>query len=156
MGGDLPSRSNLAAPEARSPAAWKPPFFLSADKVASNAEVANTIPRNRAVVQLGRTLEWGSRGRGFKSRRPEVKNLTGMFHVYVLRSMKTGRYYVGSCQDLDDRIRRHNAGHSKATRHGIPWFLVKKESFSTRTEAVRRERYFKTGRVRDELAVLNL
>ena len=110
----------------------------------------------RAVVELGRTLEWGSRGRGFKSRRPEVKDLTGMFHVYVLRSMKTGRYYVGSCQDLDDRIRRHNAGHSKATRHGIPWFLVKKESFSTRTEAVRRERYFKTGRGRDELAVLNL
>src|SRR5712691_8553385 len=26
----------------------------------------------RAVVQLGRTLEWGSRGRGFKSRQPEV------------------------------------------------------------------------------------
>src|SRR4029077_303656 len=25
----------------------------------------------RAVVQLGRTLEWGSRGRGFKSRQPE-------------------------------------------------------------------------------------
>jgi len=35
-------------------------------------------------------------------------------------------------------------------------FLVKKESFSTRTEAVRRERYFKAGRGRDELAVLNL
>src|SRR6266436_7394935 len=26
---------------------------------------------HRAVVQLGRTLEWGSRGRGFESRRPE-------------------------------------------------------------------------------------
>ncbi len=52
-----------------------------------------------------------------------------MFHVYVLRSMKTGRYYVGSCQDLDDRIRRHNAGHSKATRHGIPWFLREKGKF---------------------------
>src|SRR5262249_364613 len=26
---------------------------------------------NRAVVQLGRTLEWGSRGRGFESRRPD-------------------------------------------------------------------------------------
>ena len=25
----------------------------------------------RAVVQLGRTLEWGSRGRGFESRRPD-------------------------------------------------------------------------------------
>src|SRR6266700_1437191 len=86
--------------------------------------------------------------RGYKS--------NNVFHVYVLRSMKTGRHYVGSCQDLDDRIRRDNAGHSKATRHGTPWFLVKKESFSTRTEAVRRERYFKTGRGCDELAVLNL
>src|SRR5262249_12560493 len=27
---------------------------------------------NRAVVQLGRTLEWGSRGRGFKSRQPDL------------------------------------------------------------------------------------
>ena len=26
---------------------------------------------HRAVVQLGRTLEWGSRGRGFKSRQPD-------------------------------------------------------------------------------------
>src|SRR5947207_1039321 len=26
---------------------------------------------NRAVVQLGRTLEWGSRGRGFESRQPD-------------------------------------------------------------------------------------
>ena len=34
--------------------------------------------------------------------------------------------------------------------------ILKKKSFSTRTEAVRRERYFKTGRGRDELAVLNL
>jgi hypothetical protein len=25
----------------------------------------------RAVVQLGRTLEWGSRGRGFESRQPD-------------------------------------------------------------------------------------
>ena len=29
----------------------------------------------RAVVQLGRTLEWGSRGRGFKSRQPEIFDL---------------------------------------------------------------------------------
>ena len=74
----------------------------------------------------------------------------------VFGACKTARLYVGSCQDLDDRINRHNAGHSKATRHGVPWFLVKNESFSTRAEAVRRELYFKTGRGRDELAKLNL
>src|SRR5438128_1994471 len=30
---------------------------------------------SRAVVQLGRTLEWGSRGRGFKSRQPDLLNM---------------------------------------------------------------------------------
>ena len=87
---------------------------------------------------------------------PRLQIQTNVFHVYVLRSVKTGRHYVGSCRDLDDRIRRHTAGHSKATRHGIPGSLVKKENFSTRAEAVRRELYFKTGRGRDELAALNL
>ncbi len=32
-----------------------------------------------------------------------------MFHFYVLRSLKTGRRYVGSCEDLSDRVRRHNS-----------------------------------------------
>ncbi|PZR75783.1 MAG: hypothetical protein DLM73_04385 [Chthoniobacterales bacterium] len=47
-----------------------------------------------------------------------------MFYVYVLRSNKTGRRYVGSCEDLDDRFRRHNVGESKATKHGIPWTIA--------------------------------
>jgi putative endonuclease len=77
-----------------------------------------------------------------------------MFHVYVLLSRTTGRHYVGSCEDVDERLRRHNAGHSKSTRHGIPWILTHSESFSTRAEAVRKERYYKTGRGRDELTTL--
>src|SRR5437588_10753339 len=103
-------RWKSAAPEARSPAAWKRPFFVATDKVASNAEVANTIPRNRAVVQLGRTLEWGSRGRGFKSRRPEVTNSLSMLHVCRLRSRKTTRLNGGSCQHRADRLDGANAG----------------------------------------------
>jgi putative endonuclease len=67
-----------------------------------------------------------------------------MFYVYVLRSGKTGRRYVGSCEDLDNRVRRHNAGETKATRHGIPWKLVHTESFLTRREAVKKERCYKT------------
>jgi putative endonuclease len=78
-----------------------------------------------------------------------------MFHCYVLRSQKTGRRYVGSCEDLRDRIRRHNSGESKATKHGTPWVLVHSESFATRSEAALRERYFKTGRGRDELDTLS-
>ncbi len=41
-----------------------------------------------------------------------------MFYCYVLQSQKNGRRYVGSCKDLNDRIRRHNARQSKATKHG--------------------------------------
>jgi len=74
-----------------------------------------------------------------------------MFHVYVLRSEKPGRRYVGSCKDLFKRLRRHNAGVVSATRNGIPWILVHSETFLTRSEAIMRERYFKTGRGRDEL-----
>ncbi len=74
-----------------------------------------------------------------------------MFHVYVLRSAKTGRRYVGSCEDVAERLRRHNAGHSKSTRHGVPWVLLHSESFSSRAEAMGKERYYKTGKGRDEL-----
>ncbi len=74
-----------------------------------------------------------------------------VFPVYVLRSRKTGRRHIGSCENLEDRLRRHNSGNSRATRHGIPWALVHSESFSNRAEAVRKERYYKTARGRDEL-----
>ena len=78
-----------------------------------------------------------------------------MFHVYVLRSATTGRHYVGSCEFVDARLRRHNAGHSKSTRHGVPWVLLHRESFMTRAEAVRKERFYKSGRGRDELERLD-
>ena len=74
-----------------------------------------------------------------------------MFYCYVLRSEKTGRRYVGSCENLETRLKRHNLGHSKARRHGAPWVLVHSETFANRADATRRERYYKTGRGRDEL-----
>ena len=74
-----------------------------------------------------------------------------MFYCYVLRSRKTGRRYVGSCKDVAERIHRHHAGESKATKHGVPWVLLHGEGFATRAEATRRERYYKTGRGRDQL-----
>ena len=39
--------------------------------VAILPRLVDNARRDRAVVQLGRTLEWGSRGRGFKSRQPD-------------------------------------------------------------------------------------
>ena len=74
-----------------------------------------------------------------------------MFFCDVLLSQKTGHRYVGSCENLDERIRRHNSGDSKATKHGVPWVLLHSETFGTRSAAAQRERYYKTGRGRNEL-----
>jgi putative endonuclease len=74
-----------------------------------------------------------------------------MFVVYVLRSIKTGRFYIGLTSDLERRLREHNEGLSRSTKHGRPWELVHREDFPTLAEAVRRERYLKTGRGREEL-----
>src|SRR5207247_10966414 len=101
---------------------------------------------NRAVA--------AATGRRFKSSRPDLLLVTGdQKNVLLLRTKKskTKSSYLGSCRDLHYRIRRHNAGGSKATRHGLAWILLRSERFSSRTEATRRERYYKTGRGRDEL-----
>jgi putative endonuclease len=88
-------------------------------------------------------------GRRFKSCRPDML----FVDVSLLRSAKPKNRpsYVGSCEDRDERLRRHNAGESKATQHGVPWVLVHSEEFPTRREAIARERYYKTGRGRDDL-----
>ena len=74
-----------------------------------------------------------------------------MFHCYVLRSLKTGRRYVGSCENLEARIECDSSGKVAATKPGIPWMMVHMEGFNTRRQAVSGELYYKTGRSRDDL-----
>ena len=67
-----------------------------------------------------------------------------MFRAYVLRSLRTGRLYKGSCEDLDVRLHKHNAGRVRSTKPYRPWQLVYSESFATRSEAFRREQHWKS------------
>ncbi len=73
------------------------------------------------------------------------------FTAYVLRSLRSGELYKGSTADIDQRYRQHQGGQVRSTQHGCPWELVHREEFATRVEAVRRERYLKTGKGREEL-----
>jgi len=61
------------------------------------------------------------------------------FYVYILRSEKDGKFYVGYASDLKSRINAHNAGRVKSTKHRRPFMLVKSETFDTRREAMWRE-----------------
>ncbi len=68
-----------------------------------------------------------------------------MFYSYVIKSLKSGVLYKGSTEDLDKRLEEHNAGLSNYTSKHTPWELVLFESFETRSEALIREKWYKTG-----------
>jgi putative endonuclease len=74
-----------------------------------------------------------------------------MFTTYVLLSKVSRRLYTGSTSDLERRLEQHNADVSTSTKNRGPWQLVHQENFLTLAEAVRRERYLKTGKGREEL-----
>jgi putative endonuclease len=66
------------------------------------------------------------------------------FYVYILQSQKDGSYYVGSTQNLEERIQRHNQGRSLYTKGKGPWKLSYKEEYPDRSSAVRRENEIKS------------
>ncbi|HKM89393.1 MAG TPA: GIY-YIG nuclease family protein [Candidatus Acidoferrales bacterium] len=66
--------------------------------------------------------------------------------VYVLESLSTGRYYVGSTSDLMHRLEEHNAPEtnpSRWTRSRGPWKLVFSKEFGSAAESLRAERFVK-------------
>ena len=68
-----------------------------------------------------------------------------MYYSYVLRSLTKGVLYKGSTQNLDERLVQHNSGMVKYTSRYMPWELVLYEVFTTRSEAMVREKWYKTG-----------
>jgi putative endonuclease len=72
-----------------------------------------------------------------------------MFFAYVLQSQVTLKFYYGSTQNLEERLKTHNDGLVNYTSKYTPWVLVYFEEFETRSEAIKREKYFKTGAGRD-------
>jgi len=66
-----------------------------------------------------------------------------MFYTYILYSENADRYYVGHCEDLTQRLERHNNKLVLSTKNYTPWRLVYHETYSTRKEANARELYIK-------------
>jgi putative endonuclease len=70
------------------------------------------------------------------------------FDVYVLKSEKDGIRYIGSGEDSGERLRRHNKGDYQFTKGHRPWKLIYKEQYNSRSEAMKRERFLKSGQGR--------
>ena len=76
------------------------------------------------------------------------------YFVYVIKSEIDGSYYIGSTQDITERLERHNQGRSKYTKVKCPWNLVYIEEHPNRAKAVRRENEIKARKRKDYIASL--
>lgn len=78
-----------------------------------------------------------------------------MYYVYVLRSeVKQNQLYTGYTEDLEVRLKKHNAGEVQSTKPYRPWTLVYCETFISKKDAKQRERYLKTTKGRRTLRLM--
>jgi len=69
-----------------------------------------------------------------------------MHYVYVLKSERNGRRYIGYTQKSpQERLNEHNSGKSEYTKRNGPFVLIRVEEFQEEGEARRREKFLKTG-----------
>ncbi len=69
----------------------------------------------------------------------------GEYFVYILFSPTFNSTYVGQTQDVGSRLDRHNRGMVQSTRRYLPWVLVHVETFPSRSAAMKREQWYKSG-----------
>jgi len=74
-----------------------------------------------------------------------------MYAVYIIKSLNNEWYYVGFTSNLNQRIKRHNNGRVKSTKHYKPFKLVYKNIVDTRTEARKLEKYLKVGSNKEKI-----
>ncbi len=68
-----------------------------------------------------------------------------MYYVYILQSLKTEEFYKGITDNLNRRVAEHLRGKSNSTKNKLPLKLIHVEVCSSRIEARKLEKFFKTG-----------
>lgn len=78
-----------------------------------------------------------------------------MYFVYVLRSKKDNKRYIGFTENLERRLSEHVNGLVKSTRNRRPIELLFFENYETKKEAMEREEFLKSGYGRAYLSSIN-
>jgi putative endonuclease len=66
------------------------------------------------------------------------------YFVYLIQSELNGSFYVGMSQDIEARLKEHNAGKSTYTKSFVPWKLIYSEEIGEAPLARKREKYLKS------------
>ena len=78
-----------------------------------------------------------------------------MYYVYLLKSKKKDNWhYVGYTSNLRKRFKEHQNGLSKSTKPYRPLELIFYEAYKTKSDAKRRETYFKTNKGKRALKLM--
>ena len=65
-------------------------------------------------------------------------------YVYIIQSLKDGKYYIGETANVEARLQFHNAGLQRSTRHRCPFKLIISEQHPDRSAALKREKEIKS------------
>ena len=65
------------------------------------------------------------------------------FYVYILRSIKSSRLYIGFTDDLRERLEKHNNFKVKSTKAFAPYELIYFEGYRSIKLAAEREQKLK-------------
>ncbi len=69
-----------------------------------------------------------------------------MHFVYLLESIKFGKWYIGyTPDDVFNRLRKHNTGLVMSTKPYLPWKVIYYEAYQNRDDATGREKFLKSG-----------
>jgi putative endonuclease len=92
-----------------------------------------------ASLELRRTGSW----QRVRLRRTSPTRLPARmkWYVYIIRNPE-GKFYKGSTQNLKQRIRYHNEGLGNWTKSKGPWKLVYSEACDTKTDAIKKEKFY--------------
>lgn len=70
--------------------------------------------------------------------------MKSFYYTYVLYSEKDGLNYAGYTHDLNLRFEQHCKGQVASTKYRRPLHLIYYEACLSKTDALKREKYFKT------------
>ena len=66
-----------------------------------------------------------------------------MYYLYILKSQKDKKSYIGTTENIEKRLKNHNAGRVKSTKHRRPFVVIHTERFKTLSEARKKEWFYK-------------
>ena len=77
-----------------------------------------------------------------------------MYYIYILRSLKDKKLYIGYSENLKRRFIEHQKGDVQSTKPRRPFELIFYEAYKNMADAKRREKYFKTDKGKSTLKIM--